>query len=98
MPALLSIIKLLIQLYPMIHAGIIVAEAKFGAGKGTEKLNHVLDAVKDVLPADAVEHATTIDELLPTVVNAAVQLMTQKGELPPHTAPAFGSADTSASG
>jgi len=78
----LAILKLLVSLLPMVFDAIQAAETKFGGGKGVEKLAHAVSAVKAVLPADAVEHADSVDALLPTVISATVDWMNRKGELP----------------
>jgi hypothetical protein len=79
----LGLIKLLVSLLPMVFDAIQAAETALGPGKGVQKLAQAVSAVKAVLPADAVEHADSVDALLPSVISAAVDLMNRKGELPP---------------
>jgi ABC-type molybdenum transport system ATPase subunit/photorepair protein PhrA len=83
----LAIIKTLVSLLPVMHQAIKFAEKKFGAGKGTSKLNDAVDAVSKLLPADQVEHADTVKDLLPTAISALVGVMNQNGTLA-RTAPA----------
>lgn len=50
---LLGVLQLLTTLAPLVKGAVEAAEALFGAGRGTAKAKHALDAVSQALPGVA---------------------------------------------
>lgn len=78
----LAALKFFISVLPFIRQVVLAVEALHGPGNGPSKLDKAVTAVTALLPAQEVETAKSVDELLPHVISHTVSLMNDAGELP----------------